>query len=319
MTLPHASPACKVLVLGTALWGWKVERATAHRILDRYVTSGGRIVDTAANYPITKRPEDFGVAAGWIADWIAANRSPPLAVLVKVGATDNSGGTTSDLTASFIARSERHFRGLYGSALGGMAVHWDNRGNGVADAQAIAETVHAFERLHTSGLSIGLSGIRHPELYLEAAPALSAEWWIQVKENAMTDEARRRYSKVFPSARYLAYGINMGGFKREPANSHSSVSLRGLARPQVLMERMLAFLESDHGLRPPPRTINDLALAMSFLNPALCGIIIGPSDVDQLVATMRFWERLQTEASEAMIDQIPSFTTGPAPLRAGSG
>jgi aryl-alcohol dehydrogenase-like predicted oxidoreductase len=311
MTLPPASPASKTLVLGTALWGWRVDRATAHQILDRYVALGGRIVDTAANYPINKRPEDFGVAKNWIADWIASNGAELLSVLVKIGAADNMGGPDSYLGRSSILQSEGLFRAHFGAALAALAVHWDNRGDSEADADAIAETVDALAQFSKSGMSIGFSGVRHPEIYLKAAPALADQWWIQVKENALTSAARRHYARAFPDARYLAYGINMGGVKLGPPAESSSLSIRGIERPDALVRRLSAFLHSDHGLRPAPADLNDLALTTSFHNAALSGIIIGPRNIEQLESTMHFWKLLKTESSADMAARLSAITKEP--------
>lgn len=307
MTLPAASPASKVLALGTALWGWGVDRSTAHQILDRYVMLGGSIIDTAANYPINKRPEDFGMATNWIAEWIAVNGEEALSVLVKIGATDNMGGPNANLERAFILQSEDFFRGRFGTALAGIAVHWDNRGDGENDADAIAGTVDALTRLNASGLSIGFSGVRRPDLYLKAAPELAAKWWIQVKENALSSAARHLYFRFFPNARYLAYGINMGGVKRDLPVEGSSLTIRGIKRPDALVERLSAFLSSDHGLYPVPASLNDLALTISFLNPALSGVIIGPRTLEQLESTLFFWKRLKMEASPDMVAQLPTI------------
>jgi aryl-alcohol dehydrogenase-like predicted oxidoreductase len=123
MTLPSASPASKTLVLGTALWGWGVGRATAHQILDRYVALGGRIVDTAANYPINKRPEDFAMAANWIADWVDANGVEVLSILVKIGATDNMGESAT----------------LFHTAVGGV-FSWPFRHRAVSSRRALGQS-----------------------------------------------------------------------------------------------------------------------------------------------------------------------------------
>lgn len=297
MTLPDASPNQKTLVLGTALWGWGIDRATAHRMLERFLVLGGRTLDTAANYPINKRPEDFGLAATWIADWIASNGTADLSVLMKVGARDNLGSPIADLDASSILQSEAIFRDKLGQALAAIAVHWDNRGDGEEDIDRIAETVATMDRLQASGLSIGLSGIRRPDLYLNAAPALSSKWWIQVKENVQTNVARLSYSTHFPKARYLAYGINMGGIKVDPPSVNSSLALRGLTHPGKLAERLSEIIATNYGLRPAPEDFNQLALLISYMNPALSGIIIGPRNVGQLEDTMLFWDKLKNDAS----------------------
>lgn len=308
MALPYVSPENKALALGTALWGWGIDRETAHRMLDRYVALGGRIVDTAQNYPINKRPEDFGLASKWMADWIKENGADRLAILAKIGATDNTGGPNTDLSASAIVQSVDTLRATFGTALAAVAVHWDNRGDDENDVAQIFETVSVIAKLHASGLSIGFSGVRHPDLYLKAAPELANEWWIQVKENAASNAAREKYTQFFPKARYLAYGINMGGVKSESVSENSSLALRGLTPSETLVQKLSDFIKSDHHLKPAPKNLNELALLTSYLNTALSGVIMGPRNVEQLEDTMRFWDRLKAEAIIEHAQALPNFT-----------
>lgn len=307
MILSTASPKEKILVLGTALWGWGVNQTTAYKLLDQYVSFGGNVIDTATNYPINKRPEDYGLALNWIAEWLACTGRVDLSVIAKIGAIDNLGGSATNLTPSFILKSEKFLRDRLGSTLAAIAVHWDNRGDNEGDRVAIAETINEFGRISASGMSIGFSGVRHPQLYLEAAPELANKWWIQVKENALSNSARQHYYRIFQNARYLAYGINMGGIKLESPSDHSSISLRGIKHPNGLVERLSNYLSSKHGLRPSPTNLNELALITSFLNPALSGVIIGPRDVTQLLSTQNFWSRLKKECSADMAVQLPSL------------
>lgn len=297
MTLPDAWTDQKTLVLGTALWGWGVDRSTAYQMLERFLSLGYRIVDTATNYPINKRPEDFGLAVNWIADWIASNGTDELSLLVKVGATENMGGSSADLGAVRILNSEAFLRNRFGAALAAVAVHWDNRGDDESDL--IAETTDAMAKLQASGLSIGFSGVRHPGLYLKAAPALSDKWWIQVKENAMSSTARLECQKYFPKARYLAYGINMGGIKSEPYRENGSLALRGIKYPNSLVVQLSESITSNHELEPPPKNLNELALSHSYRNPALSGVIVGPRNMEQLDGTICFWDRLKEECSSS--------------------
>lgn len=308
MIMPTASPDNKVLALGTALWGWGIDRSTAHNMLDRYVALGGSIVDTASNYPINNNPEDCGLAATWIADWIESNGTEQISVLVKIGAKDNIGGSNSDLGLSNIRRSEAFFRSIFGTALAGVAVHWDNRGDHENDSEAIIETVSAMAKLQATGISIGFSGVRRPDLYLKAVPELADKWWIQVKENAVSSAARLNYTQYFPKARYLAYGINMGGVKSERHSENSSLALRGLKRPDNLVQCLSEFINSNHGLKPVPSNLNELALLTSYLNPAISGIIIGPRNIEQLESTMYFWGGLKTEATAGDVAMLPDFS-----------
>ena len=47
-------PIDKTLVLGTALWGWGVDRNEAYKLLESFFENGGAVVDTSTNYPINK-------------------------------------------------------------------------------------------------------------------------------------------------------------------------------------------------------------------------------------------------------------------------
>lgn len=305
MTLPTASPGEKKLVLGTALWGWGVDQSTAYKLLDQFVSSGGSVIDTATNYPINKRSQDCGLALNWLSEWLATSGNVDVSVIAKIGAIDNLGGPDTDLTPSSVVKSEEFLRDRLGSALAAIAVHWDNRGEKPGDKVAIAETTSEFARISASGMSIGFSGVRHPQNYLEAAPELANKWWIQVKENALSDSARRQYFSLFPNARYLAYGINMGGIKLDPTTNQSSISLRGVQVPNGLVEKLSSYLGSPHGLKPSPTNLNELALITSFLNQALSGIIVGPRDVAQLKSTQNFWSRLTNECSADMAIRLP--------------
>ncbi|WP_180984220.1 aldo/keto reductase [Castellaniella caeni] len=290
--------------MGTALWGWGVERAQAFALMDRFASLGGRIVDTASNYPINKCPQDYGRALAWIAEWQAANADAGLSVLVKVGGVRNDGSPETDLSPGTIQRLADQLQGQLNGALGALSIHWDNRGDTAADHEGIAQTVEVMSRLHAQGLSIGLSGIRHPHLYRQAAPALADQWWIQVKENMRTRQARLAYETHFPHARYLAYGINMGGFKLERASGQSSLALRGIHIEETLGDWLAQVIHQEGALRPAPETINDLALLTACLNPRLYGVIVGPRNVEQLVDSMAFCRRVQAESDAQTVAEL---------------
>lgn len=299
MNLTEINSDNKALLLGTALWGWGVDNAEAQALLSRYAERGGVLVDAAANYPINQRPQDFGLASRWLAQWMAREPAHSLKVLAKLGAVDNMGGPNPDLSPAFMEQTTQRYQQIFGEALAVLAVHWDNRGDAPEDRGAVSETLAVLEAFSRQGFAIGFSGVRHPELYRQLAPHLAERWWIQVKENAQTRAARSAYQEHFPRARYLAYGINMGGLKATPAQADSSMALRGIARPNELAERLNAFLQSDHGIVPAPQNFNELALLASYTNPALSGIIIGPRTVQQLDSTLDYWQALhQLPAAE---------------------
>ncbi|MBK1656096.1 aldo/keto reductase [Allochromatium vinosum] len=290
----------KVIMLGTALWGWGVDKETAHRMLDLFIDRGGQWIDTATNYPINANPEDFGRANQYIANWLISNPSSDLQIFCKIGSLDNSGKPDCNLSASAILTSTEILRGIFFEQLAGIACHWDNR----FQENEITETIDAIEILHKEGFQIGFSGVKYPEIYRRCAPQLSDQWWIQVKENANTRYARDQYSKYFPSARYIAYGINMGGVKTSPDHyrSNSSMNLRKLEEPDKAVQ-LRRFLSEIQDIEPRPKTLNELAMLATYANPEIHGFIIGPRSIEQLQQSLDYLEALRS-SSAASIQQV---------------
>lgn len=289
---------CKALWLGTALWGWGVDKKEALALLDMFAAAGGRWIDTAVNYPISGRPADFGAACAIISEWITANPASGLRVMCKVGALDNTGGPLSNLGASAVSLSYEFARQKFGDALGGLGVHWDNR----TLAASVAETIDVLRHLRGSGLTLCLSGIQSPRLYAELAPDLAEDWWIQVKDNAATCAAYDNYIKHLPKANFIAYGVNMGGVKfthsRQPG---SSLSLRGLEEPDVAARLLAAFAPAASGF---PRDLNDLSLISVISDTRLRGCIAGPRNCRQLTATLDCWS---WASSATMEERAPAL------------
>jgi hypothetical protein len=100
----------------------------------------------------------------------------------------------------------------------------------------------------------------------------------------------------------------MGGLKSEPFSKDSSLALRGIKCPVDVVKRLTGFLTSNHGLKPVPQNLNELALSISYLNPELSGVVIGSRNVEQVENTIRFWVRLKTESSPDMASMIPRFS-----------
>lgn len=291
----------KTLVLGTALWGWGIDRATAYEILEGFLAEGGRVVDTATNYPINNVADDFGLAVQWIADWVKSNASSALELSVKIGSVDNMASCHTALEANQVEIAADRLLQEFGSSLGCVSIHWDNRGEDESQVDAVSRTVDAMLRLKQQGLEIGLSGIKYPEAYFHANPVLADEWIIQVKENVSTRAARERYQQFFPRARYLAYGINLGGLKVESSTASSSTSLRKINIPAAISEKLVSLLHSDHSFKPRPQSLSELALALSFMNEALSGVIVGPRNMEQLSNTMEYWKCLK-ETADGLLD-----------------
>lgn len=279
----------KSLVLGTALWGWGVDQATAFQIADIFRARGGLLIDTATNYPINRNLVDFGIASTWVAEWLRLNPDSGVHVLAKIGSIDNSGGPSTLLGSSFIDLSVSFLEAKFQEALSIVAVHWDNR----EDAAAIVETLDRFRAIRQCGYGVGFSGVSRPDLYRAAAPDLADQWVIQVKENLQTNEARARFSSHFPNARYLAYGINMGGLKLDGQfGANSSMALRSIDTPAEARSRAAALFDVHRSLSFAPASMNELALLNAFFTPNISGVIMGPRNALQAKQSMAYWDRL---------------------------
>ncbi|EJN33190.1 aldo/keto reductase [Pseudomonas sp. GM80] len=296
MNMPNFTPDNKQLVLGTALWGWGIDRSEAYALLEYFLAQGGQFVDTATNYPINKQAADFGLAVRWIADWVKSNRESNLKLIVKIGSRDNMGSPDIKLSTDDIEHAVRSLQEQFADTLCCISVHWDNRSDEARDS--IAQTVQTLSRLNQTGLAIGLSGIKYPELYFKAEPTLAEKWIIQVKENFMTQKAREAYQTWFPNAKYLAYGINLGGLKSEAPKTGSSIALRNINISELFTEKLVEFINSPHEFNPRPTTLNELALAASYVNPVLSGIVIGPRNLEQLKGTLAYWALLEAHADK---------------------
>lgn len=297
----------KELMLGTALWGWGVDKREAFALLDAFVDLGGQYIDAATNYPINGVAEDFGRAAAWLGEWIKVNSGTRLAVLLKVGSKDNLSSPDSDLSPRVFAHAHTRYQDLFCGSLRVLAVHWDGREK--SEASAIAETVQCLDEFNKRGMEIGFSGVKAPEIYQKFAPHLADKWMIQVKENALTRAARNQYAVHFPAARYFAYGINMGGVKSRSNDVNSSVRLRNIQQPLELIDRVLAFVESENFLEPKPNNLIEFSLALAMFNPRLSGAIIGPRNGDQLTHTLNFSKsiRADSEVYERICAAIPLY------------
>lgn len=296
----ESKKANKDIILGTALWGWGVTRAESFRMLEEFLEKGGVIVDTATNYPINKCSEDQGLAIKWLSEWTRRHPNNRFSLIVKLGSTNNLGNPDSDLSKKNIIDSTERLLGIFGPALSCVSIHWDNRVDESIELVTIKQTVDAMQKVREYGLEIGLSGIKDPKSYFFSNPSLSADWMIQVKENLFTASDRSRYRPFFPSSRYFAYGINMGGVKLGGYTTQNSIKLRGIKIDSDTIENLRRLLETANRIAPSKIDFYQLSLAFAYLNESLSGVIIGPRNAGQLVDTLKFWGSLQKRDNELM-------------------
>jgi aryl-alcohol dehydrogenase-like predicted oxidoreductase len=281
-------------VLGTAMWGWTVDRSRAFDLADRFYELNGRWFDTACNYPINRDPARFGLAARWLADWCTARHPIDGCVVGKVGALRNDGSDLCDLGPENLLRQFASIRDLFGPCLRVFSIHWDNR----SDQAAVNETSDVLRSVLRDGYDVGLSGIKHPTLYWNALEDVAERCWIQVKLNVLSRSAYSHYAPFHGRSKFLAYGLNAGGLKLGATyDDASSARVRG-ALTSVDLSAFESILESWRKDPLLPRTFNELALALVGLENRFAGVLIGPSRIDQLEESMFFLPRLDSIAAD---------------------
>lgn len=275
------------LILGSAMWGWTVERAVVFAMLEAFYAAGYREVDTATNYPIDKNPQHWRLAETWLAEWIAAHGIDDLRVMIKVGSINNRKTPDQRLNRSFLLMQYAAYRRRFGTNLDTFMVHWDNRN----DPAAIAETVDTLATLRAEGVRPGLSGIRHPARYARANATHRIPFRIQVKHNLVQSDYAR-YVPFHGTAAFIAYGINAGGYKLNRAYTERSSLLQRGGKPETLAVDGAALARLGATVSPPLTVFNEWGMLFAHAHPDFSGILLGTSRLEQLQATLRFGERL---------------------------
>lgn len=285
------TPSLSAFVLGTAMWGWTIEPAECHRILDAYYEGGGRWIDGATNYPINKQAEDFRKAEQILFDWIKTRGIDDLKVIMKVGSINNLGGSENNLSPSFLLLCAQEYQHMFGRQLQCLMIHWDNR----SDRSEIAASLDALQNLE--GVEMGLSGIRHPELYAEVLEDLNLDpLWLQLKHNVIYSDYER-YRSLHRKVLCIAYGINAGGLKLDPSvySDRASLLARGGKHEQYQeLVQGLQGLVQDYAkmdARPALQKMNHLGLLYALSHPGIEKVLLGVSSVEQLKDSLA-WEQV---------------------------
>lgn len=280
-------------ILGTAMWGWTVPKSVCFELLDTFYEKGFRQIDTATNYPINKNPEDFRRAENILKEWTTVNGIHDLEVLVKAGSLNNLGGPENNLTKSFLLIILDEYEFLLHKNLHTFSIHWDNR----SDENAIRDTFEAFEIAADNGLKVGLSGIKHPEIYGKINEDFDLNFRIQIKHNLFYSDYQR-YSPLHDNGRFLTYGINAGGQKLDlnAYHSNSSLKVRGgnTAELHPITQPLEKLIKQQNtGDHPTIKGFNDCALCFAYHQEGVEAVLIGTSKKEQLIQSLDFLQSLK--------------------------
>ncbi len=281
------------LVLGTAMWGWTVPPKKCFELLDLFYAQGYRQIDGATNYPINKVPEDFRKAETILQEWITANGVNDLQIMMKVGSLNNMRSPDHNLSKSFLLINLDDYRSKFAQNLDTLMVHWDNRD----DPSAIEETLKALGDIREQGIKVGLSGIKHPDIYYELNQEHSVDFRIQCKHNLLVSDYSR-YKDFHGTKRFIAYGVNAGGIKFSVSEyrSESSLKARGGKVDQVpSIVPQLKVLITAQQLSSEIKSFNQCGMIYACYHPDMEGVLIGPSNTEQLNNTIEFYRLLKAK------------------------
>ena len=177
------------IMLGTAMWGWTVSKATAFQILDFYYEKGYRWVDAATNYPLNNQTQDFRASEKILQEWLNANQVKDLKINMKIGSLTNIRTPDHNLRPSFIKMNWDYYRGWFGDNLKMVMFHWDNRN----DPSEIQASFEMLDQITSAGYSVGFSGIKNPEAYEAVLQNYSFDFSIQLKHNLIHSSQKSCY------------------------------------------------------------------------------------------------------------------------------
>lgn len=296
------------LMLGTAQWGWNMDKQSAFSMLDAWLKAGLSEVDAATNYPINRQAADFRASEKILTEYIAAHGlSGELSVTMKVGSMNNMRSPEINLSSSFLRMISGEYQRLLGENLGGIMIHWDNRD----DVDEIRATVAFLSELSLEGIRPGLSGIKYPAHYVKANEVVNIPFDIEVKHNILASDLQRYQAFMSDDQlhRIWAYGINAGGIKlKGNYSSDSTFTIRGgdsalyndkcAQIERMLPEWNLAFV------RPPILTMHHIGLLLANSNPKIHGVVLGTKNAAQLTETLDFLRNLEVFDYEDIVKSL---------------
>ena len=297
-----ANQSFPTLILGTALWGWTISEETAFELLDQFYAYGGREVDGATNYPINKIGADFRKAENILLEWIRAHGIRDLKVMMKVGSLNNRGTPENNLSKSFLLMNLDDYQYRFQDNLDTFMIHWDNRSN----ANHIEGSLEALQVAQETGLRIGISGVKHPDIYYLLNQNFNFTFRIQFKHNLLVSDYNR-YQYFHETKQFITYGINGGGLKLDDTKYSPKSSLMARGRNAAMGKDLLPKLKGliqGHGLEKEITSFNQCGMIFAAFHPDVSGILIGPSRKEQLEDTFSFMGSLNDQKWQSFYDNL---------------
>lgn len=277
----------KKLALGTALWGWGVDKEDCFKLLDTYYENGERYIDTASNYPITGISRDRYASENIIAEWVSTNKVSDLKIIYKLGSIGNTNTPDNDLTPEFITKECRRISTKFGYSQIIPMIHWDNRN--ITD-----QIIKSLKQLIDSSYSIGFSGIKYPSKYSEALNRIkyNREFYIETKSNLYQSNIDHYEMITNNLSRIFAYGISISGVKLNKSdyseNSYVNMVRSKSFHSEVMTKELQKRIQEIKELNKNIESMYHIGIMLAELNKKLYGYIIGPRSHSHLIDILDF-------------------------------
>lgn len=283
----------KEICLGTALWGWGVQKNICFSLLDKFYQSGHRLIDTASNYPINKKLEDMNLAAHILSEWISVNNVKDLSLIYKIGSVKNDATPLNNLNPSFLISQTDHAIKLFGkSNLKYSMIHWDHRSQ--IDENFYDDFLNYLDQ---NKLAFGFSGV-DPHQY-QFISKFQGPIYIQGKFNILHDGISKYSALIHPNIIKIAYGIAVSGLKLNK-DSYNNESYVSLARDKNFHDENLTAenhqkISSFLAKHPYCQNLYQVGITLCEQSPMIDKYIIAPRNTTQLDDILKFRQKVPAD------------------------
>jgi aryl-alcohol dehydrogenase-like predicted oxidoreductase len=308
MTLrPLAGFQVAPLALGTNVFGWNVDEATSHSVLDAFVDAGLQLVDTADMYSTWKPGNKGGESETIIGSWLhKTGKRNQIVLATKVGADVGEG---KRLDKAYIKRAcEASLRRLKTDVIDLYQAHFDD------ESLPVSEPLEAFGELISEGKvrAIGASNFTAARLQeaisfsktngLPSYQVLQPEYNMYLREKFETEYRPIVLREGLATINYfsLASGFLSGKY-RSADDAYKSARGSGIVA-KYLNEKGLRILAAlDEVAARNNSNAATVALSWTMAQPGITAPIASATDVDQLKDLVK---AVELQLSQADINML---------------
>jgi aryl-alcohol dehydrogenase-like predicted oxidoreductase len=307
------------LCLGTMTMGWTSDKQESFTIMDYAYENGINFFDTADVYSFWVEGNDGGVAESWIGDWLKERHlQGKVIIATKVRGPMWAGPDGVGLGRAHLMQAvEDSLCRLKIETIDLYQSHWPD------EDIAVEETLRAYEEMIKQGKVryIGCSNYNVAQLQeaLDVAAVNNLPRYDTLQphynlvhrheyEAELMALCERENIGVVPYSP-LAGGFLTGKYKRdEGAPQHSRGYGNDRMRPYMNDEGFTIVEVLTEIGRAHRATSAQMAIVWMLANPTVASAIIGASNFNQLVETMKVTSLTISPEEKARLDALPSPT-----------